>query len=166
MNVQRSLHLQYHDEVPLSRTPNTQLLPGCRRINGCPLPRVCVLTAVCVHFEWVKCGAQILSMGHHIWLYVCHITLKLQRNSRCRVKTGGKYRERQISCDRNRESVNAGFVNVTSDCRLLLKIIQPLVPFNTKHNPASRVPVVFPLYTTWPISPLHIVSFTSTNLPL
>ncbi len=28
VNVQRSLHFQYHDEVPLSKAPNPQLLPG------------------------------------------------------------------------------------------------------------------------------------------
>ncbi len=31
---------------------------------------VCVFTAVCVHFGWVKCRAQIPSMGHHTWSYV------------------------------------------------------------------------------------------------
>ncbi len=54
LNVQRSLYPQYHDEVPLSKAPNPQLLPGHRSINGCPLLRVCVhgvcvFTAVCVH---------------------------------------------------------------------------------------------------------------------
>ncbi len=29
-------------EVPLSKAPNPQLLPGRRSINGCPLLRVCV----------------------------------------------------------------------------------------------------------------------------
>ncbi len=43
-----SFHLQYHDEVPLSKSPNPQLLPGRRSINGCPLLRVCV-HGVCVH---------------------------------------------------------------------------------------------------------------------
>lgn len=64
---------------------------------------------------------------------------------------------------RDRETLNAVFVNVTSDYRLLLKIIQTLGLFNSKLNPAFRVLVVFPLYTTWPISPLHIISFTSTS---
>ncbi len=59
-------------EVPLSKGPNPQLLPWGLSIKGCPLLRVCVhgvcvFTAVCVHFEWVKCRAQILSMGHHTW---------------------------------------------------------------------------------------------------
>ncbi len=35
-------HLQFHGEVPLSKAPNLQLLPGRRSINGCPLLRVCV----------------------------------------------------------------------------------------------------------------------------
>ncbi len=65
-------------EVPLSKAPNPQLLPGRRSINGCPLLRVCVhgvcvFTAVCVHIgaHWMgKCRAQIPSMGHHTWSYV------------------------------------------------------------------------------------------------
>ncbi len=31
---------------------------------------VCVFTAVCVHFGWVNCRAQIPSMCHHTWPYV------------------------------------------------------------------------------------------------
>ncbi len=31
---------------------------------------VCVFTAVCVHFGWFKCRAQIPSMGHHTWPHV------------------------------------------------------------------------------------------------
>ncbi len=62
-------------EVPLSKAPNPQLLPGRRSINGCPLLRVCVhgvcvFTAVCVHLGWDKCRAQIPSVGHHTWSYV------------------------------------------------------------------------------------------------
>ncbi len=63
-------------EVPLRKAPNPQLLPRRCSINGFPLRvcvhGVCVFTAVCVHFEWVKCRAQILSMGHthHTWPYV------------------------------------------------------------------------------------------------
>ncbi len=44
----RSLHLQYHDEVPSSKAPNPQLLPGCRTINVCPLLQVCV-HGVCIY---------------------------------------------------------------------------------------------------------------------
>ncbi len=50
-------------EMPLSKAPNPQLLPG-RRSIGCPLLRVCV------HFGWDKCRAQIPSMGHHTWPHV------------------------------------------------------------------------------------------------
>ncbi len=62
-------------EVPLSKTPNPQLLPGRRSINDCPLLRVCVhgvcmFTAVCVHLGWDKYRARIPSMGHHTWPYV------------------------------------------------------------------------------------------------
>ncbi len=67
-------------EVPLSKAPNPQLLPGRRSINGCPLLRVCVhgvcvFTTVCVHFGWVKCRARIPSMGHHTWPYVTSLSL-------------------------------------------------------------------------------------------
>ncbi len=69
-------------EVPLSKAPNPQLLPGRRSINGCPLlwvcvHGVCVFTAVCVHFGWVKCRARIPSMGHHTWPYVTSLSLSL-----------------------------------------------------------------------------------------
>ncbi len=77
MNVQRSFHPQYHDEVPLSKAPNPHLLPGHYSINCYPLLRVCVhgvcvFTAVCVHLGWVKCRAHIMSMGHHTWPYVTY----------------------------------------------------------------------------------------------
>ncbi len=67
-------------EVPLSKAPNPQLLPGRRSINGCPLLRVCVhgvcvFTAVCVHFGWDKCRAQIPSMGYHTWPHVTSLSL-------------------------------------------------------------------------------------------
>ncbi len=57
-----------------------QLLPGRRSINGCPLLRVCVhgvcvFTAVCAHFGWVNCRAQIPSMSHHTWSYVTSLSL-------------------------------------------------------------------------------------------
>ncbi len=44
-----SLHLNTTTEVPLSKAPNPQLLPGHRSINdfGCVF-MVCVFTAVCV----------------------------------------------------------------------------------------------------------------------
>ncbi len=44
VNVQRSLHLQYHDKVLLSKTPNPQLLAGC-------VFTVCVCSLLCVHFN-------------------------------------------------------------------------------------------------------------------
>ncbi len=62
-------------EVPLSKAPNPQLLPGLRSINGCPLLRVCVhgvsvFTAVCVRTLDGLIAEQIPSMGHHTWPYV------------------------------------------------------------------------------------------------
>ncbi len=80
MNVQRSLHLNTRTEVTLSKALN-QLLPGHRGINDCPLLRVChsvcvhYCVCVCVHFGWVKCRAQIPSMGHHTWPYVTSLHL-------------------------------------------------------------------------------------------
>ncbi len=88
-------------EVPLSKAPNPQLLPGRRNIKKwlptapavcvftvcvcvcvftavCVCSRcvcVCVFTAVCVHFGWDKCRAQILSMGNHTWPYVTSLSL-------------------------------------------------------------------------------------------
>ncbi len=68
-------------EVPLSKAPNPQPLPGCHSINGCPLLRVCVHgVCVCVHCcvcaLWMgKCRARIPSMGHHTWLYVTSLSL-------------------------------------------------------------------------------------------
>ncbi len=73
-------------EVPLSKASNPQLLPGRRSINDCPLLRVCVqgvcvFTAVCVHLGWVKCRAQILSLGRHTWPHVT--SLSLNKHSLC-----------------------------------------------------------------------------------
>ncbi len=73
-----SLHPQYQVEMPLSKAQNPQLH---RNINGLPTAPgvcswcVCVFTAVCVHFGWVKCRAQIPSMGHHTWPYVSSLSL-------------------------------------------------------------------------------------------
>ncbi len=74
-------------EVPLSKAPYPQLLPGIR-INGCPLLRVCVhgvcvcsLLCVCA-IGWVKCRAQIPSMGHHhTWPYVTSLSLLFWEHS-------------------------------------------------------------------------------------
>ncbi len=58
-------------------TPNPQLLPGRRNINGCPLLQVCVhgvCDHCCVCALWMgKCRARIPSMGH---LAVCHVKNK------------------------------------------------------------------------------------------
>ncbi len=66
MNVQNSLSsLNNTTELPLSKTPKPPLL--C-------MFTMCVFTAVCVHFGWDKCRAQIPSMGHHTWLYVTSLS--------------------------------------------------------------------------------------------
>ncbi len=51
------------------RTPNCS--PGAALAAHCS---GCVFTAVCVHFGWVKCRAQIPSMGHHTWSYVTSLS--------------------------------------------------------------------------------------------
>ncbi len=51
---------------PLSKAPNPQLLPFQHSSIGCPLLQVYVHYCVCT-LGWVKCRAQILSMGHHTW---------------------------------------------------------------------------------------------------
>ncbi len=65
-------------EVPLSKATNPQLLSRRRHINGCPLLRVCVhgvCSLLCVHFGWVKCRAQIPSMGNNTWPHVPSLQL-------------------------------------------------------------------------------------------
>ncbi len=74
-------------EVPLSKAPNLQLLPGCRSINGCPLLwvcvhglRVCSLLCVCTwdglnaeheFREWVTI---LGSMSLHFTILACKTT--------------------------------------------------------------------------------------------
>ncbi len=60
---------QYHDEVPLSKTPNPQLLHGRRSINGCPLLRVCV-HGVCVHCCVCVCTLDGLKAEHEFRVWV------------------------------------------------------------------------------------------------
>ncbi len=57
VNVQHSLHPQYHDWGALEQ--------GTEPLNA-PL----ALQHKWLHLEWVKCRAWILSMGHHTWPYV------------------------------------------------------------------------------------------------
>ncbi len=59
VNVQRSLHIQYHGEVSLSKASIPQLLPGCRSVNGCPLLRVCVSVCVCADLGWVNAEHKV-----------------------------------------------------------------------------------------------------------
>ncbi len=57
-------------EVHLNKALNPQMLhtaPGVCSRCVCVCVCVCVFTAVCVHFGWVKCRAQILSMGQLTW---------------------------------------------------------------------------------------------------
>ncbi len=51
-------------DVPLSKAPNPQLLPGCRSINGCPLLRVCVCSLLCV------CTLDGSNAEHKFWVWV------------------------------------------------------------------------------------------------
>ncbi len=51
-------------EVPLSKAPNPQLLPG-RWSNGCPLLQVCVHYCVCVHLDGLNAEDQF-----RIWVTI------------------------------------------------------------------------------------------------
>ncbi len=56
-------------EVPLSKAPNPQLLPGRRSINGCPLLRVCV-HGVCVFTAVCVCTLDGLNAEHEFRVWV------------------------------------------------------------------------------------------------
>ncbi len=73
VNVQRSLHPQYHDWDALEQGTEPPTAPRASQHKWLPTaPGVCSLLCVCVHFEWVKRRAQIQSMGNHTWS--CHVT--------------------------------------------------------------------------------------------
>ncbi len=79
MNVQRSLHPQYHDLGALKQGTESPTAPRALQhkwlptapgvCSGCVCVCVCVFTAVCVHIGWVKCRAPYLA--------VCHITFTI-----------------------------------------------------------------------------------------
>ncbi len=56
-------------EVPLSKAPNPQLLPGHRSINGCPLLRVCV-HGVCVCSLLCVCNLDGINAEHKFRVWV------------------------------------------------------------------------------------------------
>ncbi len=96
---------QYHDEVPLSKAPNPQLLPGRSSINGCPLLRVCVHgvcvhCCVCVHFGWVNCRAQIPSMCHRTWLYVTSLSSVSRSGLKAQVVSAKSTHPHNVTCSR------------------------------------------------------------------
>ncbi len=66
-------------EVPLSKAPNPQLLPGRRSINGCPLLRVCVHCCVCA--LWMGYVQSTNSEYGSPYLAVCHVTFTFQQSS-------------------------------------------------------------------------------------
>ncbi len=61
-------------EVSLSKTPNCSSDTAAQMAAHCSgsVFAVCVFTAVCVNLGWIKCRAQILSMGHRTW--PCHVS--------------------------------------------------------------------------------------------
>ncbi len=87
VNVQRSLHPQYHDKAPLSKVPNPELLPGRRSLKWLPTDPgvcsrcVCVFTAVCVHLGWVNAEHEFCKKEYGSpYLAVCHVTMSLCHN--------------------------------------------------------------------------------------
>ncbi len=56
-------------EVPLSKAPNPQLLPGRRSINGCPLLWVCV-QGVCVHCCVCTLDGLIAEHKFRVWVTI------------------------------------------------------------------------------------------------
>ncbi len=64
--------LNTRTEVPLSKAPNPQLLPGRHSINGCPLLRVCVHCCVCA----LRMGQMQSTNSEYVspYLVVCHVT--------------------------------------------------------------------------------------------
>ncbi len=82
VNVQRSLHPQYHDWGALEQGTEPPTAPRAPQHKWLPTaPGVCswcVFTAVCVHLGWDKCRAQIPSIGHHSWPYVTSLSHLLQ----------------------------------------------------------------------------------------
>ncbi len=87
VNVQRSLHLQYHDwgaleqgtEPPTApQAPQNKWLPTALGVcSQCVSSLLCVCECVCVWVcTWMdKCRVWIPSMGHHTWLYVTFTSL-------------------------------------------------------------------------------------------
>ncbi len=78
LNNQRSLHPQYHDWGETleqgTEPPSAPWAPQHKRLPTAP--GVCS-RCVCVHcfvcaLGWVKCRAQIPSMGHHTWPHSLH----------------------------------------------------------------------------------------------
>ncbi len=74
--------LQYHDwgEI-LEQGTEPPTAPRGPQQYGCPLlwmcvHHVCVCSLLCVcSLGWVKCRAQILSMGHHTWPHITSLSL-------------------------------------------------------------------------------------------
>ncbi len=72
-----ALSLNTTTEVPLSKAPNPQLLPGRHSINGCPLLRVCV-HGVCVFTAVCVCTLDGLNAEHkfRVWVTILgHMSL-------------------------------------------------------------------------------------------
>ncbi len=66
VNVQRSLHPQYHNEVPLSKTPNPNCSPGAAALMAAHC--VCVCVCVCVRLDVLnaerKFRVWVTILGH------------------------------------------------------------------------------------------------------
>ncbi len=125
VNVQRSLHPQYHDWGALEQGTEP---PTASRVLQHWLPTalcvcVCVFVCVCVcvftshcyvcTFGWVKCRAQIPSMGHHIWPNVISFPIFLYVNA----QSGGVW-------DRGRNGIGPWF-----HPRMNHSCLRPILPY-------------------------------------
>ncbi len=100
MNVKRSLHLNTMTEVPLSKPPNPQLLPG---LPGCVF-MVCVFSLMCV------CTLYVLNAEHKFWVWVtilCRMSLSLSNKSIRVVGSGNMCDMRDLSWIYSSKSLSA-----------------------------------------------------------
>ncbi len=114
-NLQRTLHPQYHDwGETLVQDTEPPTVARAPRQYGCPLlwvsvHGVCECSRCVCALGWVKCRAQIPSMGHHIWPHVTSLHVHFSFMS-------GRANHFTPDCFLNEGQFKAGFVK-----KLILK---------------------------------------------